>query len=194
MKLFVGIVPPKETLDELRDALRLYNKHKRSLVTPPIDQFHITLKYIGGNVSEQSYEIIQNALNSRQSEFGPVKVDLSGLQFGFAHDSFPKVLMASVGNNDEIQDVANHYHQIIKDLKLKDTIRIKGKFSTTFHITLARIKPNAPRSTAKQIKRFTNSLEVEPFSPFTVDTSYLIESIVRPAKPVLYVRRNSYKT
>ncbi len=190
MRLFIGIFPPKETLDVLRDYLRLYSGHKRNLRPSPVDQMHITLKYIGSNVSEDSYELIRKQIFSTQKATGPVEININALQFGFKYDTFPRVLMANVEATDSLIDASDHFHELIKDLKLKDTIRVKGRFSKTFHVTLARLKENASKSTGKSIKKYTSELNDYETSSFIANEAYLVESIVRPGKPVIYKKRD----
>ncbi len=186
MRLFVGIFPPKEVLDTFRDYLRLYSGQKRNLKFAPVDQMHLTLKYIGGNVSEDSYEIIKGQLLSTQKTTGLVDIKINSLKFGFKYDSFPRVLMAQVETTDSLADAADHFHEEIKNLKLKDTIRVKGRFSSTFHITLARLKDSASRSVGKAVQNHTLSLKNYPKDAFVASEAFLVESIIRTGKPVLY--------
>lgn len=189
MRLFIGIFPEKDSLDYLRDYMRLYSGFKRNLKFAPVDQLHITLKYIGSNVSDNSKELIRKHLYSNQSQVGETDIDFNKLQFGFKYDSFPRILMANVKVNDKLLDAADNYHEIIKSLKLRDTIRVKGKFSSTYHVTLGRLKENASRSSGKSLKQFTeeinNSPKFEPHS-FIAKEAYLVESVVKPGKPVTY--------
>ena len=187
MRLFIGIFPPKEVLDDLRDALRRFEKHKRNLKSAPIDQMHITLKYIGSNVSESSYGIIRkDLLNNQKFLDNPIEVNFQKLQFGFRFDQIPRILMAQVDNTDSLLDSVDFYHERIKELKLKDTIRLKGRFSEDFHVTLARLKDTVARSVAKNIKEYTDNLKDVKIKSFSVDEAYLVESIIRPGKPVVY--------
>ncbi|MCA9380635.1 RNA 2',3'-cyclic phosphodiesterase [Candidatus Dojkabacteria bacterium] len=187
MRLFIGIFPPKEVLDDLRDALRRFEKHKRNLKSAPVDQMHITLKYIGSNVSEYSYDVIRkNLMNNQKFLDNPIEVNFQKLQFGFRFDKVPRVLMAQIDNSDSLLDAVNFYHSEIKELKLKDTIRQKGRFSDDFHVTLARLKDTAAKSTAKNIKDFTDKLNGIEIKPFKKNEAYLVESIIRPGKPVVY--------
>lgn len=187
MRLFIGIFPPKEVLDDLRDALRRFEKHKRNLNPAPVDQMHITLKYIGSNVTPHSYEVIKdNLLKNQRFLENPIEVNFQKLQFGFKFDKVPRVLMAQIENSDSLLDAAAFYHSAIKNLKLKDTIRLKGRFSDDYHVTLSRLKDTATKSTAKQIKEFTENLKDVELKSFSTNEAFLVESIMRPGKPVIY--------
>lgn len=175
MRLFIAALPSKETLDGLRDVLRKYDKFKRNLKVPPVDQLHITLKYIGSKVSENSYEIIREELKRYEHNIGACDVEFDGVKFGFSFDRDPRILMADVVASDGLLNLSNSFHELVKNLKLRDTIRYKGKYSNDFHITLARLKETATRSSGKELKAHTAQSKFK-ISGFKIEEVFLIES------------------
>lgn len=193
MRVFIGVFPPKEVLDKLRDSLRFFAKQKRNLKPIAIDQMHITLKYIGAKVDPESVDIISNELKRLQGNFGKFIAKPTKLQFGFKYDKFPKILMVDIENNDDILNTANRFHSAVRELGLYDTIRVKGKFSNDFHITLARLKDNATRSSAKIVKSITDQHQSLKYDSFEVKEAFLVESIVTPSGVPVYRKIDSFK-
>jgi len=187
MRLFIGLFPPKEILDELRDVIRKYAKHKRNLKFIPVDQLHITLKYIGNNVSEQSFEIIMDELDRLNRNLGGASnIEMNNISFGFPKDTFPKYLLANVKTNSDIKFLGDEFHNFIKVLKLRDTYRRKIRSQNDYHITLARLKKSANKSNAKLIQSDTRNKNLSKLSDFEATEAYLVQSIVKRGKPVKY--------
>jgi 2'-5' RNA ligase len=193
MRVFIGVFPPKEVLDKLRDSLRFFAKQKRNLKPIAIDQMHITLKYIGAKVAPESVDTIASELKRLQGNFGKFKAIPTKLQYGFKYDKFPKVLMVDIENTTDLLSTADRFHYAIKELGLYDTIRVKGKFSNDFHVTLARLKDNATRSSAKIISQITNDHKIIKYDSFDVTEAFLMESLVVQGQPPIYRKIDSFK-
>lgn len=184
MRLFVALFPPKEYLDYLREVSRSLNKHKRNLKFTPTDQLHITLKFVGSSVSTQSYEIIRDLLISNVKTFGAVDVEISGVSFGFPKERFPKILIAKIKSTQSLINLSDNVHLMIQDLKLKDTIRRKNRYASNFHVSIARLKDNATKSTASNLKSDVKNINI-PLPPrIKLTEMYLVESNLSPKGPV----------
>jgi 2'-5' RNA ligase len=186
MKLFIGIFPPKEILDELRDALRIFDKQKRNLKNIPVDQMHITLKFIGSLVSEESKGIIVDEFRSMEGRFGSLDIKLRNLHFGFSRDTFPKILFTAIETTPQLKDLVDQIHQVIKELKLRDTIRWKEHQRTDYHITMARLKRTATKSTAKLIQSKAKNTNKDFNIKFKATEMYLVESIISQDNSPVY--------
>jgi 2'-5' RNA ligase len=180
MRLFVALFPPKEYLDYFREVTRFFTKQKRNLKFVPIDQLHITVKFIGANVSDTSYEQIREILNINYS---PVSIALSGISFGFPRERFPKILLAKIKSTDSLIDLSNTVHSSIQSLKLKDTIRRKNRYANNFHVTIARLKDNSQKSVANNIKSQVKNFYISPPPPCMINEMYLMESVLSPKGP-----------
>jgi hypothetical protein len=58
------------------------------------------------------------------------------------------------------------------------------KYSNRFHITLAKLKDTATRSTGKDITKLTDHLTLLPPEPFIPDSVDFVESIITSKGPV----------
>ncbi len=177
MRLFIAIYPPKEHLDYMRDMLRMYDKQKRNLIKIPIDQLHLTLKFLGSKVTEDSKDIIAEELQAQAGNYTKPIISLDKMSLGFPKEYFPKILMMNVHPEPTLNELADEIHEHIKQLKLKDTIRWKGRYTHNHHITLARLKDSASKSTSKLIFSRTSSLPETPMpKPFEAQEMYLVKS------------------
>lgn len=176
MRLFLAIIPPKNVLDQLRDVQRNFSKDKRNLKNIPVDQLHVTLKFLGSNVSEASRDLIVDTLRGYEGSLKDAEVTLNSIQFGFPHQTFPKILMANVESTNSLVSLSNDVHEIIKNLKLRDTIRWKDRHSENFHISLSRLKLNATKSTARSLATKAKTMKLPQFQSFIAEEFFLIES------------------
>lgn len=183
MRLFVAIFPPKEYLDYMRDITRKFTKQKRNLKLVPTDQLHVTIRYIGSQVSEHSYELIRDELLRLQGSFGKVQLELDKLEFGFEFEHFPKIMHHGVVSHKSLIKVSDDVHSVVQALKLRDTLRRKNRYSDSFHITLARLKQNSTRSTAKLIGSHVKNLQFTKPLPVEITQMQLVESIVGTGVP-----------
>lgn len=194
MRLFFAIFPPKEIRDQMRDALRLFSKQKQNLVNLPVDQMHITLKYIGPKVSRNSFEIIDSYLEDLRSvKFSKPEIQFTKVTFGFDRETYPKLLIARIEENEDLIDLSTTFHSYIKELKLRDTITWKKYSENNFHMTLSRLKASAAKSASKQVKEFAKKIEFEELGSFIPDYVYLVESDNVPGKPNKYRKLEQIK-
>ncbi len=175
-RLFIGIFPPEEYINTFRQVIREYDKEKRNLKLIPMDQIHVTLKFIGAAVSENSKNAIVDALTKYQGRFPKPEVRVNRVQFGFPHQSDPRVIMLRTEDTPELADLTEQTHKIIRDLRLLDTIRWREKNSDEFHFSLARLKDAATRSTGKNVSAITSKIKFEAPEGFIPDAMELVES------------------
>jgi 2'-5' RNA ligase len=185
MRLFLAIYPPKEYTKYFGEVYKKFDKQKRNLQPTPYDQVHLTLRFIGANVSEGSKDKILELLKRFEGQYTKPSIGIDSIQFGFERQRDPRYLIANIAEDPGLIDLNNEVYQLIKSLRLKDTIRWKDKHSNDFHITLARMKPTATKSSGKIIRKLvedTKSIMVPP--NFTPETYDLVESIVKQDGPV----------
>ena len=175
-RLFIGIFPPEKYINTFRQVIREYDKEKRNLKLIPMDQIHVTLKFIGAAVSENSKNRIVEELNKYQGKFPKPEIKINRVQFGFPHQNDPRVIMLRTEDNATLADLTETTHKFIRDLRLLDTIRWREKNSDEFHFSLARLKDSATRSTGKDVADITTKIKFEAPEPFVPDSMELVES------------------
>lgn len=176
-RLFLGVFPPDEYIHTFRQVIREYDKEKRNLKLIPMDQIHLTLKFIGSAVSENSKNLIVDALNKQAGKFPKPEVKVNKVQFGFPHQNDPRVIMLRVEDNAELADLTDKAHLLIREMRLLDTIRWREKNSAEFHLSLARLKDSATRSTGKKVSEITSKINFEAPGSFVPEHMELVESL-----------------
>lgn len=175
-RLFIAIFPPDNYISTYRNFIRQFDKEKRNLRIIPLDQIHLTLKFIGAQVSEESKNIISETLSKYQGRFTKPLLKVEGVQFGFPHQEDPRVLMLKVSESKELTRLANEVHSVIRELRLLDTIRWKDKKMGEFHLSVARLKDSATRSTGKKITEIIKKVNIDSPEHFLAEYIDLVES------------------
>lgn len=179
-RLFLGIFPPDDYSDYFARVIKFYDKEKRNLKPLPVNQMHVTLKFIGANVGEHSKDLILETLMKYEGQYSKPKIELNGISFGFSYQKDPRIIMAKVEDNNELDILSDEVHLVVKSLKRKDTIRWKEKKSKDFHVSIARLKESATRSSGKEISKLTKILDLKEPEPFYPTEMFLMQSIIQP--------------
>jgi 2'-5' RNA ligase len=183
MRLFLAIFPPPEYIAYFRDVIRLLDKQKRNLKPIPVDQIHLTLKFIGAQVSYESKDLIYEELSRHSGNFPVPEIKIKRIQFGFRYQTDPRNLLADLMLNDNLVELSDIVHGNIRSLRLHDTIRWKEKHTNDFHITLARLKPSASRSIGKDVSKIVSTINLSPPEAFTPEHIDMVESVISPQGP-----------
>ncbi len=183
-RLFVTIFPPDSYIQYFRDVLKTFDKQKRNIRNMPVDQINLTLKFVGGIVSEYSKDAVIEELQRHTGNYPKPEIKIEKIQFGFKHQHDPRVLMASIEDTGGISELADAIHEQIKILGLRDTIRWKDKRANKFHITVARLKDGATRSSGREISKLVPNIKVEPPEAFVPEYIEIMESKLTSMGPV----------
>jgi 2'-5' RNA ligase len=152
---------------------------------------HLTVKFLGDNVSEFSYEYILNKLKEKRSQLKKVKIESGRVRFGFPHQNRPNILFLDILRNEELDRLISLVHETIKEIGLEDTIKIKDRKKFTHHITLGRTKQTPPKSLVKKTKKILEEIRVEKVE-FVANEIYFVQSNLTPTGPE-YTKLESVK-
>ncbi len=183
MRLFIGIFPPKEYLDYFRDVMREFAKEKRNLKPINIEQVHLTLRFVGNKVSSGSKNVLAQALLQNAHQYPKPVIHMESLDFGFSYQDDPRILMATITANHELDTLVHTLHKQIRDIKREDTIQWKERNDDNYHMSVARLKEAATRSTGRDIKDILHSITLPLPVDFTPEEMYLVESQVERSGP-----------
>jgi 2'-5' RNA ligase len=184
MRLFLAIYPPASYIRYFADVYKHFDKEKRNLKLIPVDHIHVTMRFVGPRVSEGHVNDIISLFKQFEGQYPKPEIGIGRIQFGFARQEDPRHLLATINDNDELSELYKTIHLLLRSLKFKDTIRWKTRFYSDFHITIARLKGGATRSTGKNIREINKSLDLLPPPPFIADEMYFVESIMKANGPV----------
>ena len=165
-RLFIAIMPDKKTRDYLRDAIRVLTKYSRNLRFVNVEQLHMTLQFLGNNVTDESLEQIISRLKSIDTN--GITIQMAALHFGFKGQTHPSVLFWEVEDNDKLKQLTKEVHTYVQELKLEDIKKQKDHSKLIHHITLARTKRTFSHNEVKKLmEKFNKDFTQEPpaFSP-----------------------------
>lgn len=184
MRLFIGIYPSTEYLEYFRDVFRVFDKQKRNLKPINLEQIHLTLRFIGANVSLGSKNQIAKELVRQSGSYPRPNIHIDRLQFGFPRQHDPRVLLASIGVNHELEDLVDRLHKTVRAQKRSDTILWKSDLDNNFHMSLARLKPAATRSTGREVFEILHGINLPTPPDFQATEMYLVDSTLTRKGPV----------
>jgi 2'-5' RNA ligase len=164
--------------------MRAFAKEKRNLKPINLEQVHLTLRFVGGRVSPASKNRLADALIDNAHKYPQPVIHMENLQFGFPRQDNPRILMATITPNHELDTLVHTLHKQIRDLKRIDTIQWKERVNDTYHMSVARLKDAATRSTGRDVKEILAGVDL-PFPPdFTAQEMYLMESKLERSGPI----------
>src|SRR3989304_8856948 len=117
-RLFIAIMPDKKTRDYLRDAIRVLTKYSRNLRFVNVEQLHMTLQFLGHNVTDESLEQIISRLKSIDTN--GITIQMADLHFGFKGQTHPSVLFWEVEDNDKLKQLTKEVQTYVQELNLED--------------------------------------------------------------------------
>lgn len=176
-RLFLSIEPSIEFKNYVRDTTKFLDKQKRNLRMIPIEQLNILVKFIGPEVSNSSLEILIEELNKLSSKLPKPEIKALSYQLGFPYQKDPTVLLMEIDPNNDLIDLSETIHSLLKFLGLDDTVRWKVKNTNSYHLTVGKIKANSSKSISREVSKLVDTIDIDLPVPFTPDSIVLMESV-----------------
>lgn len=183
MSLFLAIYPPQDYITYFAKVYKHFDKEKRNLKPIPVDHVQATVKFIGPNVGSKHTDEIIELFKRFEGQYPKPTLEIEKVRFGFARQTDPRYLFAQIKQDDVLDELSKDIALLIRSLKFKDTIRWKSRFTDDFHISIARLKPTATRSSGKEILDLVKTLDVPTPEPFVADTMTFVESVMTSKGP-----------
>ncbi|MEP7104080.1 MAG: RNA 2',3'-cyclic phosphodiesterase [Candidatus Dojkabacteria bacterium] len=183
MRLILAIYPPPSYARYLADVYKHFDKEKRNLKPIPSDRTVVTLKFVGPNVSPAHVDEIVELFKKFEGQYPKPEIAIEKIRFGFPRQTDPRYLIATIKQSDVMDELAKDAYLLIRSLKFKDTIRWRTRFTDDFHISIARLKPNATRSSGKEVTKIVSSLDIPTPEPFIAESFVFIESTMTSKGP-----------
>ncbi len=182
-RIFIGIIPPSEIQSQARDIQRSLKKFSYKLNFVNLEQIHLTLKFLGDNVSPDTIDLIYDTLQKYTDNIPPFYLNTSSIKFGFARQKKASVVYLKIEQNENLSDLVTLIQKITKNLRLNDISNKKERVEFTSHITIARVRKDISNSQIKQIRQ---TLSDFPFQSqkFMVEKIDIIESKLTKKGPI----------
>ncbi len=178
MRLFIGLFPPQSFLRFVTETMREFDKEKRNLNNIPLEQIHLTLKFIGSEVSLETYDEIYDLLKRFEGQYTKPEISVNKVRLGFPGQIDPRHLILDIESTDTLLELSNSLHKLIKHLGLRDTIRWKDKQFNEFHVSISKLKDSASSTKGKDIKRICETLKTPIPESFYPEEMLLMESVL----------------
>jgi 2'-5' RNA ligase len=175
-RLFVALQPPLELRRELSKNNGIFNKEMRNLKFIEQDQLHLTLKFLGDEVSPDSKDRIIELLNDISLQLYAPVVRVLDLRFGFPKQMTPSILFYNIEATKSMQILTELVHEQIMNLDLPDVKREKDYKKLVYHMTIGRLKHNSNRAYGRKIRGIINEKALRIDKEFIPDTIYLLKS------------------
>ena len=176
-RLFLAFDLPLDLKRQLHANNRIFNKENRNFnfVTP--EQMHLTIKFLGNNVSSKSMIKIIEAVNDVIKDVYPMSLEINSLRFGFPHQTIPKIIFYNILPTVELDNLYKAIGYRIKKLELSDILATSFIKKEVYHLTVARLKHQPNRGFGRKIRTIIKEFEFEPIS-FPVNEFWLMESVL----------------
>ncbi|RKS05835.1 2'-5' RNA ligase [Nocardiopsis sp. Huas11] len=136
MRLFAALVPPEETQEALRAAVRAGRRHAPNLRWAPPDDWHITLVFLG-EVGEEDLPDLEAALGAEAGAHVPFEVAVRGWGRFPPEGTRSSVLWAGVtGDTDALDSLALGLRRAARSARIPVETR-----PYVPHVTVARSRP-----------------------------------------------------
>lgn len=175
-RLFIAIQPPLELRRELSKNNNIFSKEMRNFKFIDQDQLHLTLKYLGSEVSQDSKKKIIDLLSFIAPQIYSPTVKIKDLQYGFPRQMIPTLLYYNIEANKSMQEVTSIIHDQIMELDLPDVKREKDYKKIVYHLTIGRAKHNSNKAYGRKIRGLIKENSQDIDKEFIAETMYLLKS------------------
>lgn len=162
MRIFVGIYPEETLRNQFRSVKQSFNKYKRNFKFIANDQIHMTVKFLGNNVSFDTYDQYVKQLKIDLEQLKSFEYKLAKTSFGFIGQAKPNIILTQVAPSPELIELTRVCTNASKKLRLNDIVAKKEQNKLIHHFTLARLKSNTSKRFAEEINDFITELKLEP--------------------------------
>ncbi|MBN1331280.1 RNA 2',3'-cyclic phosphodiesterase [Candidatus Dojkabacteria bacterium] len=182
LRLFLGFKVSQEIRNLARDVKRELKVQEYKLRFSDLEQLHLTVKFLGNNVSSQSFERLEEVLPAVFRQYSPFKLKVSGVQFGFSKQSKPKILYLKIDDTSEVLEIKAKVNEEIKKLAFRDVITRADRKTFTSHITIARVEKDISKSYVKEVGEILENFETPPLE-FEISEAHIIKSVLEKNGP-----------
>jgi len=179
LRTFIAIVPPsniKMSVDEIVTFLQKQTPH-HALKWVETDNCHLTLKFIG-SISENQVIQVKNTLTEVLSNHRAFKFTIEGLGV-FPHKEEPRVVWLGITDKEALISL---HQKLDHALQAKNIPPDQRAYNP--HLTIARIRKNVDRETARQIGDILSQYKVDTIGKINVTKVVLYQSQLTPTGPI----------
>jgi 2'-5' RNA ligase len=174
-RIFIAIMPDKHIRDEVRLIKRAFKAEQRNFDFIPMDQAHMTLQFLGNQVSGETLEAIITTLNEVRHSLTPTTINFNKLVFGFPGQRKPTVLKLETEKILILEQNTTAIHKSVQALELWEVNPAKDWGKLIHHMTLAKSKRGENKSMGRKINELVDTIKL-PKLEMVFDKFYLVKS------------------
>jgi 2'-5' RNA ligase len=157
MRAFLALYPPLELAQNYLALLNQLNLDQSNFSLTPPHQLHLTLKFLGNDLSEKQIQNLASKLREPLTQFPSFSIVTDSLSFGFNLINQPKFLLLKVKPNPNLQKLVH-----LIDLRLPANhpeLFVDRPFVP--HLTLGKAKRKLNPDEIKEIRDQISSIKLE---------------------------------
>lgn len=181
MRLFLGIFPTKEIIESFTNIQKQLEQYSKFLRFVDPDLIHLSLRFLGNDVSKETLEELSPLLKSETSLLSQFNVRIKEARFGFPGRRWPRILYASVVDNENLLKLSQTINSTIEKLNPQDIFEDKHSQNPIFHFTIARTKARLNNEVVRSIRNTLKKAEL--WEGFGVNSVKLMSSVLRTEGP-----------
>ena len=169
-RIFIAINLPGEIKQEIVELQKKLKKFDWPVRWSVIDNFHLTLRFIG-SMTDQEVEELKNIVEPSVKGISPFTLNLNGFIVLPSFEA-PRVIGLSLKDNEALFSLQNKIAGPVEEQGIGEPER----FSFNGHITIGRLEPVKVNFRALTQLQFKGSFEVRSVE--------IMESVLKPEGPV----------
>lgn len=170
IRSFISINLNDALRKEINNLLIDLEKHNFDVKWVPVENLHITLKFLG-HIKEETVEKVKDKLYNIVSSFKPFRLRFNGIGF-FPDRKRPRVIWIDISDSDVLKNLQEIIEERLAEIGLA---REKRGFSP--HLTIGRIRSLRDR---ERLVGIVETIKDREFGIIDVDRVSLMKSDLRP--------------
>lgn len=170
IRSFISINLTETLKKEINNLLTDLKKHNLDVKWVPVENLHVTLKFLG-HIPEETVEKVKERLLKVSSLFEPFRLRFNGIGF-FPDRKRPRVIWIDISDSDVLKILQETIEERLKEIGFA---REERGFSP--HLTIGRIRSLRDR---ERLIGIVETIKDQEFGIIDVDRVYLMKSDLRP--------------
>ncbi|MFN3396720.1 MAG: RNA 2',3'-cyclic phosphodiesterase [Thermodesulfovibrionales bacterium] len=170
IRSFISINLTETLKKEINNLLMDLRKHNLDVKWVPVENLHVTLKFLG-HIPEETVEKVKERLLKVTPLFKPFRLRFNGIGF-FPDRKRPRVIWIDISDSDVLKILQETIEERLKEIGFA---REERGFSP--HLTIGRIRSLRER---KRLVGIVETIKDREFGIIDVDRVFLMKSDLRP--------------
>lgn len=183
MRLFLCIFPDDQTRSYFRDVKQQLAKFKRNINFVDLDQIHLTIRFLGNDVSEETYEFYTEQFGEYVTQVKEFDYKIEKLSVGFKGQNTKDIIIANIKPNDSLNQLNEQATLIAKQFSPYDIVTTKERKAVMHHMTVGRIKTDKSRVFVSNLNEKIKEMGVPSFLS-RAKTVVAVQSVLTSKGPI----------